>query len=426
MNITSLQWAKGDNTMKKSLILLIVIIVSLTVLSQSYTFIFKNVQLHYITTNKTTFSVPEDFDVLWVSGVDSWELKKVYQNFPFKIVSLEDYSDKYIQETEDNVYQVLDTREILFFNSQINKWCVTEEKYKDRIKPSIQVMLKNPKNAVISMKSPGSWKVIYEMKSDGTFNKNIEINGTPVGETYLYLVNEYLNLSSNNYIETTKLLSTTRMESQADFQTVAQEAILSQTYTIDLGEVELENNLMNFSISQNKVLSYEDRNVINFSLYTNMSDFTKANIVRYIENTNYNRLGIEIPAGEIWIHEEFDKESFPIKLSYVQDTPIGDTIKIDLGKSWDVQYKVQKLSDVEVKTSNSRITDFLFTIKNYGDADRIINIIANIPNVEINDIKIDGNYRNFKNNSEKGKIDINFDIVDEVTIRLTLKTVLKE
>ncbi|MDN5346239.1 MAG: hypothetical protein PWQ73_752 [Petrotoga sp.] len=404
---------------------MLIVFLSITVLSENYTFIFKDVQLFYTVSNETSFLVPDGFDVLWVSGVDSWELKKVHQNFPFKIISLEDYTQKSIEAIDEDVYKIVGTNEILFFNPQLNRWCVTDEVNKDKIQPTTQILLKNPKNAVIALRGEGSWEVIYEMKSDGTFNKNVQINGVPVGQTNLYLVNEYLNLSPRDYIESTKLLSSTRIESENDFDIVAQEAILSQTYTMNLGRVNFQNSLMNFRISQNDILSYEDRNVINFSLYSNIPNFTKTQIIRYIENTRYNGLGIELPSGEVWIHEEFDSESFPIKLAYIEDTPVGDTLKINLGESWDVQYKIEKLSDVEVKSANSRIVDFLIAVENFSKDKQIVNLSMSEPNVEIDEMQIEGNYQNLKNNSEKGKIDIVFDIIDEVRIRMTIKTILR-
>jgi hypothetical protein len=413
--------------MKKMFIfLMLIVFLSMTALSENYTFIFKDVQLFYNVSNETSFLVPDGFDVLWISGVDSWELKKVYQHFPFKIASLEDYTQKSIEVIDENVYKIIGTNEILFYNPQLNHWCVTDEKNKDKIQPTTQILLKNPKSAVIALRGEGSWEVIYEMKSDGTFNKNVQFNGVPVGQTNLYLVNEYLNLSSRDYIESTKLLSSTRMVNEDDFGMVAKEAILSQTYTMNLGKVNFQNTLMNVRISQNDILSYQDRNVVNFSLYSNIPNYTKTQIIRHIENTKYNGLGIELPSGEVWIHEEFDNESFPIKLAYINDTPVGDTLKINLGESWDVQYKIEKLSDVEVKSANSRIVDFLITVKNFSYDRQIVNLSMFEPNIEIEEMQVEGNYQNLKNNSEKGKIDIVFDIIDEVKIRMTIKTVLKE
>ena len=413
--------------MKKMFIfLMLIVFLSMTALSENYTFIFKDVQLFYNVSNETSFLVPDGFDVLWISGVDSWELKKVYQHFPFKIASLEDYTQKSIEAIDENVYKIIGTNEILFYNPQLNHWGVTDEKNKDKIQPTTQILLKNPKSAVIALRGEGSWEVIYEMKSDGTFNKNVQFNGVPVGQTNLYLVNEYLNLSSRDYIESTKLLSSTRMVNEDDFGMVAKEAILSQTYTMNLGKVNFQNTLMNVRISQNDILSYQDRNVINFSLYTNITNYTKTQIIRHVENTKYNGLGIELPSGEVWIHEEFDNESFPIKLAYINDTPVGDTLKINLGESWDVQYKIEKLSDVEVKSANSRIVDFLITVKNFSYDRQIVNLSMFEPNIEIEEMQVEGNYQNLKNNSEKGKIDIVFDIIDEVKIRMTIKTVLKE
>jgi len=405
---------------------MLIVFLSITILSENYTFIFKDVQLFYTVSNETSLLVPDGFDVLWVSGVDSWELKKVYQHFPFKITSLEDYTQKSIEAIDEDVYKIVGTNEILFFNPQLNRWCVTDEVNKDKIQPTTQILLKNPKNAVIALRGEGSWEVIYEMKSDGTFNKNVQFNGVPVGQTNLYLVNEYLNLSPRDYIESTKLLSSTRMAGEDDFGMVAQEAILSQTYTMNLGKINFQNTLMNIRISQNDILSYEDRNVINFSLYSNIPNYTKTQIIRHIENTKYNGLGIELPSGEVWIHEEFDNESFPIKLAYINDTPVGDTLKINLGESWDVQYKIEKLSDVEVKSANSRIVDFLISVKNFSKDRQIVNLSMSTPNIEIDEMQIEGNYQNLKNNSEKGKIDIVFDIIDEVRIRMTIKTILRE
>ncbi|PNR97367.1 hypothetical protein X928_10150 [Petrotoga miotherma DSM 10691] len=405
---------------------MLIVFLSITVLSENYTFIFKDVQLFYTVSNETSFLVPEGFDVLWISGVDSWELKKVYQHFPFKITSLEDYTQKSIEAIDEDIYKIVGTNEILFFNPQLNRWCVTDEKNKDKIQPPTQILLKNPKNAVIALKGEGSWEIIYEMKNDGTFSKNVQINGVPVGQTNLYLVNEYLNLSPRDYLESTKLLSNTRMASEDDFEIVAQEAILSQTYTMNLGRVNFQNSLMNVRISQNDILSYEDRNVINFSLYTNITNYTKTEIIRHVENTKYNGLGIELPSGKVWIHEEFDSESFPIKLAYINDTPVGDTFKINLGESWDVQYKIEKLSDVEVKSANSRIVNLLISVKNFSKDKQIVNLSMSTPNIEIDEMQIEGNYQNLKNNSEKGKIDIVFDIIDEVRIRMTIKTILRE
>ncbi|RAO98779.1 hypothetical protein PW5551_07600 [Petrotoga sp. 9PW.55.5.1] len=411
--------------MKKAT-LFVFLLISFFAWSQNYTFIFKDTQLHYVTTNENSFTIPERFQVLWVSNADSWKLDKVYKTFPFRIISLEDYNQKYIQEIGENIYKVLNTNEVIFYNSQIGEWCVTNEQNLDKIAPTTKVQLENPKNAVIALMSEGSWKIVYEMRKDGTFIKNVEIKATPVGLTNLYLVNEYLNLSFRNYIESTKVLSSTRMEDTSSFQIVAEEAILSQTYTMNFGKIDLNSNLFNFRISQNDILSYEDRNVINFSLNSNTKNFLKTNIIRYVENDKYNGMGIELPSGEVWIHEEFDKESFPIKLAYINDTPIGDTLQINLGQSWDIQYKIEKLSDIEVKSAKSRIVDFNITVKNFSDETKIVNLISTVPNIEIENIKIDGNYRNLKNKSEKGKIDIVFDIIDEVSIRLTVKTVLSQ
>jgi len=415
------------NAMKKVYVFfMLIVFLCITVLSENYTFVFKDVQLFYTVSNETSFLVPDGFDVLCISGVDSWELQKVYQNFPFKIVSLDDFTQKSIEAIDEGVYKIIGTKEILFYNPQLSQWCVTDEKNKDKIQPSTQILLRNPKNSVIALRARGSWEVIYEMKSDGTFNKNVQIKGIPVGPTNLYLVNEYLNLSPVDYVESTKLLSYTRVASMDDFGIVAKEAIVSQTYTMNLGKINFQNTLMNVRISQNDILSYEDRNVINFSLYSNIPNYTKTQIIRHIENTKYNGLGIELPSGEVWIHEEFDSESFPIKLAYIEDTPVDDSLKINLGESWDVQYKIEKMSDVEVKSQNSRIVDFLITVQNYSKDRQIVNLSMSSPNIEIDKMQIEGNYQNFKNNSEKGKIDIIFDIIDEVRIRITIKTVLKE
>ncbi len=177
-----------------------------------------------------------------------------------------------------------------------------------------------------------------------------------MGTTNLYLVNEYLNLSTRDYVGNTKALAL-GSDRATDFQSVVEEAILTQTYTINLGSIKFVSDTMNFSISENRVLSYEDRNVITFNLYTNLQDFTKTRLVRYIENTTYNGLGIDLPYGEVWIYEQYNDKNFQQK-SNIFDTPVGDMVKIDLGESWDVQYKIEKLSDVEVKTSDSRMIDF--------------------------------------------------------------------
>ena len=300
---------------KKVLVLVLFVTLSVISLTQTYTFLFRDAQLHYVTTDQTTFQVPEGFEVLWVTGVNSWSLEKTYQQFSFKIVSLEDFKNKTIQQIDENIFKIDGTNDILFYNSQINHWCTTNEKNKDKIKASVKIVLEKTKNktATIALQAPGTWKIVYEMKKDGTFKKNIEINGKAVGTTNLYLVNEYLNLSPRDYVETTKALSTLRLGQGTDFQTIAQEAILTQTYTIFLGNIKFVSDIMNFSISENKVLSYEDRNVITFNLYTNIQDFTKTRLVRYFENTKHNGLGIDLPYGEVWIYEQYDDKNFPIK-----------------------------------------------------------------------------------------------------------------
>lgn len=409
---------------KKVLVLVLFVTLSVISLTQTYTFLFRDAQLHYVTTDQTTFQVPEGFEVLWVTGVNSWSLEKTYQQFSFKIVSLEDFKNKTIQQIDENIFKIDGTNDILFYNSQINHWCTTNEKNKDKIKASVKIVLEKTKNktATIALQAPGTWKIVYEMKKDGTFKKNIEINGKAVGTTNLYLVNEYLNLSPRDYVETTKALSTLRLGQGTDFQTIAQEAILTQTYTIFLGNIKFVSDIMNFSISENKVLSYEDRNVITFNLYTNIQDFTKTRLVRYFENTKHNGLGIDLPYGEVWIYEQYDDKNFPIKKTNIYDTPIDDIVKIDLGESWDVQYKFEKLSDVEVKTADTRIIDFLITIKNFSDKIKVVQISAAAPNLEIDQMKIDGGYRGVKDNSQKGKIDLSFELTDQVIIRMTVKT----
>lgn len=410
---------------KKILVSMIFVVLGVITFTQTYTFLFRDAQLHYVTTDQTTFQVPDGFEVLWVTGVNSWRLEKNYQQFSFKVVSLEDYKNKTIQQIDENIFKIEGTNDILFYNSQINHWCITNEKNIDKINASVKVVLeksKNGKTSLIALKTSGTWKMVYEMKKDGTFKKNIEIEGKAVGTTNLYLVNEYLNLSSQDYVGNTKALSSLRSEQGADFQSVVQEAILTQTYTINLGSVKFVSDTMNFSISENRVLSYEDRNVITFNLYTNIQDFTKTRLVRYIENTTYNGLGIDLPYGEVWIYEQYNDKNFPTKKSNIFDTPIGDMVKIDLGESWDVQYKIEKLSDVEVKTSDSRIIDFLITIKNFSDKIRVVQISATSPNLEIDQMTMDGGYRGLKDYSQKGKIDMSFEITDEVKIRMTVKT----
>ncbi|MDY6895793.1 MAG: hypothetical protein SVO01_10320, partial [Thermotogota bacterium] len=100
---------------------MLIVFLSITVLSENYTFFFKDVQLFYTVSNETSFLVPDGFDVLWVSGVDSWELKRVYQHFPFNIASLEDYTQKSIEAIDEDVYKIVGTNEILFFNPQLNR-----------------------------------------------------------------------------------------------------------------------------------------------------------------------------------------------------------------------------------------------------------------------------------------------------------------
>ncbi len=412
---------------KKILISMIFVVLGIITFTQTYTFLFRDAQLYYVPTDQTTFQVPDGFEVLWVSGANSWRLEKNYQQFSFKIVSLEEYKNKPIQQIDENIFKIDGTNDILFYNTQVNHWCITNEKNKDKITAAtVKVVLEKPKNnktSIIALKTSGTWKTVYEMKKDGTFKKNVEIEGKAVGTTNLYLVNEYLNLSTHDYVGNTKALAL-GADRATDFQSVVEEAILTQTYTINLGSIKFVSDTMNFSISENRVLSYEDRNVITFNLYTNLQDFTKTRLVRYIENTTYNGLGIDLPYGEIWIYEQYNDKNFPTKKSNIFDTPVGDMVKIDLGESWDVRYKIEKLSDVEVKTSDSRIIDFLITIKNFSDKIRVVQISATSPNIEIDQMTMDGGYRGLKDYSQKGNIDMSFEITDEVKIRMTVKTTL--
>lgn len=412
---------------KKILISMIFVVLGIITFTQTYTFLFRDAQLYYVPTDQTTFQVPSGFEVLWVSGANTWRLEKNYQQFSFKIVSLEDYKNKPIQQIDENIFKIDGTNDILFYNSQINHWCITNEKNRDKITAAtVKVVLEKPKNSktsIIALKTSGTWKTVYEMKKDGTFKKNVEIEGKAVGTTNLYLVNEYLNLSTRDYVGNTKALAL-GSDRATDFQSVVEEAILTQTYTINLGSIKFVSDTMNFSISENRVLSYEDRNVITFNLYTNLQDFTKTRLVRYIENTTYNGLGIDLPYGEVWIYEQYNDKNFPTKKSNIFDTPVGDMVKIDLGESWDVQYKIEKLSDVEVKTSDSRMIDFLITIKNFSDKIRVVQISATSPNIEIDQMTMDGGYRGLKDYSQTGKIDMSFEITDEVKIRMTVKTTL--
>ena len=52
----------------------------------------------------------------------------------------------------------------------------------------------------------------------------------------------------------------------------------------------------------------------------------------------------------------------------------------------------------------------------------MVQISAAAPNLEIDQMKIDGGYRGVKDNSQKGKIDLSFELTDQVIIRMTVKT----
>ncbi len=61
---------------KKILISMIFVVLGIITFTQTYTFLFRDAQLYYVPTDQTTFQVPSGFEVLWVSGANTWRLEK--------------------------------------------------------------------------------------------------------------------------------------------------------------------------------------------------------------------------------------------------------------------------------------------------------------------------------------------------------------
>ncbi|BBE31972.1 hypothetical protein OSSY52_21130 [Tepiditoga spiralis] len=367
-------------------IIFFVLLVSTILLSKNYTFFFKDCVINYIEFSGNEFEIPSDQEIFWISNVQNWQIKNKNNDysFSFKIINLDDYKDYYMEKIEDNIFSLKSTQIIIFYNNQLNRWCETNKSNLKYLSKKESIVFDKDIKGWIGLKSKGTWDFIYEMYNDGTFNKNIELNGSILGESNVYLINQKLNTSINSSERLMRSLNSVPK-------------IYQDVFTLNIGMLNTKNKINYINLKSYDILSFSDDYIINLN---NVQ--TSAEIIRTIENTDYNGMGIDIVNGKILIHEIFDDKSFAIKKVLINNFSNGENIKIDLGKSWNIKYKLNKTKDTFISSSRTRFIEYTLIINNYSNEEKKISIEMKQPGLEL--INYDNNY--FKNNSSIGSIEL--------------------
>ena len=410
--------------MKKLFITLFVIMTGVVMLAgqQRYTFVFRDALVTYLQYDESRFSIPDNFNLLWVSGAKSWYVDEENTAFPFKLVDINDFSQFSLKEIYSNVFEIEGRQDILFYNSRISKWCLTDKKNLDSIRSKRTLILDTQGKTFIGLYASGNWKNTYEIDNMGNFISKLEINGVPVGETRLYLVNSSVNISSG-YYQQEALLRTKSIAYAADSSNSYEAQVQSDTLFFDLGMVDMNSEYMALTADRYKLASFEDRYTVNPNLYSNITDPQPASIIRYFDNTVSNGIGKDLASGEVWLMENFDENTFAIKKGYIRDTPKDSEAWINLKSSWSLKYKSTITKDVTYNTTggkDKRIMQVKIEFQNASSETYKTRIYLSQPGITLDSFTNKGVASKIDNKSQGGIVWLDFDVSKDCYIELNL------
>ncbi|MGM0640752.1 MAG: hypothetical protein ACQESN_04950 [Thermotogota bacterium] len=395
--------------MKKLLILLIMIISSIG-LTNPLSLIFKDAMVNFVEMEPGIHELEENQNILWVEGSDSWSIKKNNYNFNFQIISLEEVNSE-IKEIDDNVFEIVGKNQILFYYSKLGKWALTSKENLRYIKGVKSLHINSKTSVYVATYKQASWKMIYELNPDGKFSKNIEIlNTVNENKSRTYIINDYLRENIQEFSMMTRNLAT---ESKS---LSIEENIIQDVYTLFLGNLKLEAEKTIINIENKKIKLYEDYLQIPLN-----SSAKNANpyIIRYILNTKDNGIGIEIPAGELWINQKFDNKVVPLSKIKIDSYSIGEKISLKLDKSWNFNYSNTSISDVKVN-DDVRMIQRNIKLNNNSEEFKWVKIQEISSNLQLEDFSTNDDYDTLINDSKKGLIDIKIKLKPNSSINLNI------
>lgn len=394
----------------KKILFLMLFIISILSFSNPLSLIFKDAIVNFEEMKPGQHKLSEDENVLWVEGSKSWNIKENKYNFSFNIIDLNEFTDE-IKEIEDNIYEVKDSNKILFYNSSFGKWAITDKKNISFITNSKYLTVDSDENVLVATYKNASWNVVYELYPDGRFTKNVEIlNVDDLKNSKVYLINDYLQENIQNFSLMTRNIAT---ESKSyDFQ----ENIVQNIYTLDLGILDINSEKAVINIDSRKIVLFEDYLEIPLS-YSVQN--TNPYITRYIENTKENGLGIEIPKGKLWINEEFDDKIVPLNKLEISSHSIGESIILNMGKSWNFNYSNNIISNVKIN-DETIMTQRKIELSNLSNDYKWILISEKTANILLDDFSINGDYDTLIDDSKKGEINLKVKMKPNSNISLNI------
>lgn len=380
----------------KKLTFLMVLTISFLAFSNPLSLIFKDAIVNFEEMKPGDHIMSEDENILWVEGSEKWSIKTNKYNFSFNLVDLDQFTGE-IKEVEDNIFEVVDSNKILFYNSNLGKWATTDKKNFPFIKNSKHLSIYAKQNVLVATYKKASWSMIYELYPDGKFTKNVEISGAETLEnSRVYLINDYLQENIQNFSLMTRNIAA---ESKSyDFQ----EDIVQNIYTLDLGNLDINSDKSVINIDTRKILLFEDYLEIPLPYTTQNAN---PYIIRHIENTKENGLGIEIPQGKLWINEKFDNETVPLNKINIDSYSIGESIVLNMDKSWNFYYSNNIISDVKIN-NETRMTQRNINLTNHSDDYKWVLISEKSANIQLDDYSVNDDYDTLINDSKKGEINI--------------------
>jgi hypothetical protein len=380
----------------KRIVFLTILTISIISFSNPLSLIFKDAIVNFEEMKPGQHILSEDENILWVEGSESWSIKANKYNFSFNIIDLNQFTGE-IKEIEDNIYEVIDSNKILFYNSNFGKWATTDRKNLAFITNSKYLTIDSKNNVLVATYKNASWNMVYELYPDGRFTKNVEIlNANTLRNSKVYLINDYLQENIQNFSLMTRNIAS---ESKSyDFQ----ENIVQNIYTLDLGILDINSEKSVINIDSRKIILFEDYLEIPLS-YSVQN--TNPYVTRYIENTKENGLGIEIPKGKLWINEEFDDKIVPLNKLTIESHSIGESIILNMEKSWDFNYSNHIISDVKIN-DETRMIQRKIKLSNLSNNYKWVMISEKSANVQLDDYSVNDDYDTLINDSKKGEVNI--------------------
>ncbi len=394
----------------KKLSFLLIMMISIVAFTNPLSLIFKDAMVNFVEMEPGIHELKANQNILWVEGSESWSIKKNNYNFNFQIVSLEDINSE-IKEIDDNIFEIVGENKILFHYQKLGKWTLTDKENLKFINGVKSLHINSKKNVYVAIYNQASWEMIYELNPDGKFSKNIEIlNAANESKSRTYIINDYLRENIQEFS-----MMTRNMASESKSYSF-EENIVQDIYTLFLGNISLNSEKTIINIDKKDVKLFEDYLRIPLSSSTKNSN---PYIIRYIENTKENGLGIEIPAGELWINEKFDNKIVPLNKININSYSIGEKITLNLDRSWNFNYSNTTISDVKVN-DEVRMIQRHIKLNNYSEDFKWVIIEEISSNIELDDFSTNDDYDTLINDSKKGQINIKIKLEPNSSLNLNL------